>query len=131
MRASRDALQAIMHYSDEEISGNRDLVHRNREDFLTLLSNALPIGVIGGYCEDDFPLYFVSREMYRMMGYSSYHEFETAIQGKVSNTIYYEDLERVSKDLGSDYHAGGIFGTYPGAAEHHRRLLRPGTAYRR
>ena len=41
-----------------------------------------------------------------MMGYDSYQEFETAIQGKVANTIYYKDLERVSRELGSSYHVG-------------------------
>ena len=41
-----------------------------------------------------------------MLGYVSYQEFETAIQCKVANTIYYKDLERVSRELGSSYHVG-------------------------
>ena len=106
LKTSHSALQTIFHYSQEDMDGQRDFMEPNRTEFLSLLSNALPIGMIGGYCEEGFPLYFVSREQYRMMGYDSYQEFETAIQGKVANTIYYKDLERVSRELGSSYHVG-------------------------
>ena len=106
LKTSHSALQTIFHYSQEDMDGQRDFMEPNRTEFLSLLPNALPIGMIGGYCEEDFPLYFVRREQYRMMGYDSYQEFETAIQGKVANTIYYKDLERVSRELGSSYHVG-------------------------
>ncbi len=103
---SRSVLKTIFHLSEEDMDGRRDLLEPNRAELLSPLSNALPIGMIGGYCEEGFPLYFASREQYRMMGYGSYQEFKTAIQGKVANTIYYEDLERVSRELGSSYHVG-------------------------
>ena len=109
--ASESALQAIFHISAEDVEEHRDFLEPKQSDLLALLSGILPIGMIGGYCEEGFPLYFVSRELYRMLGYSSYQEFETAIQGKVANTIYYEDLERVSRDLGSDYHVGMEYAT--------------------
>lgn len=78
----------------------------SRSSLYSLVGDMLPIGVIGGYCEEGFPLYYVSSRLYRMMGYDTYNEFSAAIQGMVSNTIYYEDLEKVKKDIGNEFYAG-------------------------
>ena len=44
-------------------------------------------GIIGGYCEAEFPLYYANEEMAAMLGYESVDELAEAIGGKVSNTI--------------------------------------------
>ena len=109
LKASNSAFETIFHTSSEDredMQAHLGWLNPDRGEMLSLLADILPIGMIGGYCEEGFPLYFVSREMYRMMGYETRAEFETAIQGKVANTIYNEDQEQVARDLGSDYREG-------------------------
>ena len=100
-----------LHIAPEDVDDYSRRLGRNMPELATLLSGAMPIGVIGGYCEEGFPLYFVNREMCQMMGYDSLQEFETAIQGKVANTIYHEDMPRVTADLGDDYYPGKQYTT--------------------
>ena len=109
LKASNSAFETIFHISNEDrkdMQSHLGWLNPNRGEMLSLLADVLPIGMIGGYCEEGFPLYFVSREMYRMMGYGSRAEFVAAIQGRVVNTIYYEDLDQVCRDLGDDYREG-------------------------
>ena len=37
-------------------------------------------GLIGGYCEDGFPLYYANLEMAEMLGYNSIDEFAAAVK---------------------------------------------------
>ena len=50
------------------------------------------IGMIGGYCEEGFPLYYVNEQMIEMLGYDSRADLEEGISGKVVNTIHPDDL---------------------------------------
>ena len=109
LKASNSAFETIFHISNEDrkdMQSHLGWLNPNGGEMLSLLADVLPIGMIGGYCEEGFPLYFVSREMCRMMGYGSRAEFVAAIQGRVVNTIYYEDLDQVCRDLGDDYREG-------------------------
>lgn len=69
-------------------------------------SDSENIGMIGGYCEDGFPLYYVNHRMIKMLGYDSREEFEEGIKGMVVNTIHPDDLPQVSADLGDHYYVG-------------------------
>ena len=51
-------------------------------------------GLIGGYCEDDFPVYYANEEMALMLGYDAVEEMVAAIDGKVINTIHPDDREQ-------------------------------------
>ena len=62
--------------------------------------------MIGGYCEEGFPLYYVNEHMIRMLGYDSREDFEAGIGGMVVNTIHPEDLPQVTADLGEHYYVG-------------------------
>ncbi|MBP1561648.1 MAG: response regulator [Oscillospiraceae bacterium] len=75
------------------------LSEQNQLDAFSVLYDIAPIGMIGGYCEEGFPLFYASESLYTMMGYGSFDEFYTAIQGKVANTIYYQDYDCVLDDL--------------------------------
>lgn len=44
-------------------------------------------GIIGGYCEDGFPLYYANDEIAAMLGYDSVDEFVKAIDGRVINML--------------------------------------------
>lgn len=68
-------------------------------------------GLIGGYCEEGFPLYYVNDTMVRMLGYDSRDEFTRAIGGLVANTIHPEDMPQVMRDLGTDYYEGMTYDT--------------------
>ena len=57
-------------------------------------------GLIGGYCEDEFPVYYANEEMALMLGYDSVEELVAAIDGKVIHTIHPDDREQVLKDIG-------------------------------
>ncbi|MCB6602636.1 diguanylate cyclase, partial [Erysipelatoclostridium ramosum] len=52
----------------------RQLTKRNREYAALLSASSFPGGMIGGYCEEGFPLYFANEEMIRFLGYDSYQD---------------------------------------------------------
>ena len=64
------------------------------------------VGMIGGYCEDGFPLYYVNDYMIKMLGYEDREDFYAGINGKVLNTIHPDDLPQVVADLGNEYYVG-------------------------
>lgn len=77
-------------------------------DFMIMGEN---IGLIGGYCEEDFPVYYANEEMALMLGYDAVEELVAAIDGKVINTIHPDDRERVIKDIGGEYYEGLTYET--------------------
>ena len=90
----------------------RSMFQRLKIDDLSLEGNLLKeydsenIGMIGGYCEDSFPLYYVNERMIEMLGYDSREDFEEGIDRKVVNTIHPDDLPQVTADLGNHYYVG-------------------------
>ena len=68
-------------------------------------------GLIGGYCEDEFPVYYANEEMAQMLGYDAVEEMVLAIDGKVINTIHPDDREQVIKDIGGEYYEGLTYET--------------------
>ncbi len=67
--------------------------------------------IIGGYCETDFPLFYVNDNMAAMLGYDNIDEFRAAIDGMVINTVHPDDREMVAKDIGENYQPGDIYET--------------------
>ena len=102
-------LRSVLSAGDNDVSSYLDLSEKNHLDALSVLDGIAPIGMIGGYCEEGFPLFYASKSLYTMMGYDSFDEFYSSIQGKVANTIYYQDYEHVLhvladvKDVGDKY----------------------------
>lgn len=76
----------------------RELSESDR-DSVTLISEMLPIGIICCRFEDGMPMCRANKKIYGMMGYSDFNEFRQAIQDKFCNMIYYEDLDRVEREL--------------------------------
>ncbi len=68
-------------------------------------------GLLGGYCEPDFPFFYANKKMAAMLGYDSVADLVQGIEGKVSNTIHPEDMAQVMKDLGPDLHEGLVYQT--------------------
>lgn len=63
---------------------------------LDIVSQNIPGGILGGYMELDFPIYYVNNFILDYLGYT-YEEFVTAIDGKLINAIHPEDRERVAQ----------------------------------
>lgn len=104
-----DFLDKPFHFHGDE--NELALSEQNRLDAASVLNGIAPIGMIGGYCEEGFPLFSVNRAMYRMMGYDSFDEFYDAVQGKVANTIYYQDYEYVLRELADVKNVGDEYST--------------------
>ena len=59
-----------------------------------LLGKSIPGGIMGGYLEKDFPLYYVNKQILDYLGYT-YEEFVSAIDGKIINCMHPDDRDRV------------------------------------
>lgn len=105
LAASQRALSAVVHISENDSSFMK-LTEDNRRTAASIFAQMSPGGMIGGYCEDGFPLYFANHEMVRLLDYDSFEELERAIEGKVINTIHPDDRAQVAKDIGLEYYAG-------------------------
>ena len=57
-------------------------------------------GLIGGYCENEFPVYYANEEMARMLGYDAVEEMVEAIDAKALTTIHSDDREQAIKYIG-------------------------------
>ncbi len=69
------------------------------------------VGIIGGYCEPDFPIYYANDKMAALLGYDSVEDLIEGIHGKVVNTIHPDDMAQVVKDLGDSYYEGMTYET--------------------
>ncbi len=68
-------------------------------------------GIIGGYCEEGFPLYYANEQMAALLGYDSVEDLAAGIGGKVVNTIHPDALPRVRQELGDRYYPGMTYRT--------------------
>lgn len=105
LEASQRALSAVVHISEKDESFMQ-LAEDNRRVAASIFAQMTPGGMIGGYCEDGFPLYFANHEMVRLLGYETFDELAEAIDYQVVNTIHPDDRMRVGKDIGPEYYAG-------------------------
>lgn len=105
LKASQRALAAVVHISESD-EGLLTVTEENRREAAAISVQMSPGGMIGGYCEDGYPLYFANYEMVKLMGYESYGELAEAIGGMVIHTIHPDDRKRVMEDIGSDYYPG-------------------------
>ena len=105
LQASQQALSAVIHLADTDEPFMK-LTEENRRTASSIFAQMTPGGMIGGYCEPDFPLYFANYEMIKLLGYDTYEEFSEAIDGKVIHTIHPDDREQVALDIGPEYYAG-------------------------
>lgn len=69
------------------------------ESLISELSLKEDVGVIGGYCEKGFPIYYANNKMAHMLGYEDVDDLIIGIGGMVENTIHQDDIKRVIKEL--------------------------------
>lgn len=83
-----------------------DFTLENKRNAAYLFAQLIPGGMIGGYCEEGFPIYFANEEMISMLGYTSYQDMVNGLHGMVENTIYEEDRMQVMQDIGEEFYEG-------------------------
>lgn len=105
LRYSQKALVSLVNTSKKDESFMK-LTETSRKIVAAIYAQLAPGGMIGGYCEEDFPIYFCTSEMLELLGYDTYDEFERDIDKKVINTIHPDDRARVARDLGDEYYIG-------------------------
>ena len=110
LRASQEALEEVMgmHVSDQAIG---DITAENQRIAAQVFSQNTPSGLIGGYCEEGYPIFFANNEMVRMLGCDSYADLVKTIDGKVANTIHPDDRAAVGEDIGPAYFEGLEYNT--------------------
>lgn len=71
-----------------------------------LMSNAIAGGMMGGYLEEGYPIYFVNEQMLSYLGYGSFEEFYQENDGKVITCIHPEDREGVEQKVDECFSKG-------------------------
>lgn len=82
------------------------LKNKLRERTFNFLNNSIAGGMIGGYMEEGFPLYFVNRKLLSFLGYESYAEFVRDIEGLVNNGIHPDDRAYVNAVVAQSLYGG-------------------------
>ncbi len=62
--------------------------------------------LIGGYCDEGFPLFYVNDNMVELLGYKDKEDLKDAIDGMIINVIHPDDREQVYKDFGESFFPG-------------------------
>ena len=105
LRASQETLGEVMgmHGSDQAIG---ELTAENQQIAAQIFAQSTPNGLIGGYCEEGFPIFFANNEMIRMLGCDSYADLVQMIDGQVANAIQPDDFARISAEMGASFNEG-------------------------
>lgn len=69
-----------------------------QEESFQALNDSIPGGMMGGYLEPGFPLYFINEHMLAYLGYT-YDEFLRDTQGYVLNCMHPDDREAVDETV--------------------------------
>ncbi|MFR9062677.1 MAG: PAS domain-containing protein [[Clostridium] scindens] len=75
---------------------------------LDILGKSIPGGMIGGYLEPGFPLYYVNDFLLSYLGYT-YDEFNRAINGMVINCIHPDDRKAVDEQVAKAFSEGSAY----------------------
>lgn len=78
------------------------------EKALDILGKNIPGGMMGGYLEPNYPLYYVNDYMLSYLGFT-YDEFMSAIDGKVINCIHPDDRVRVDMLVERAFRVGSTY----------------------
>lgn len=105
LEISQKVLFEMLHLNDTDKDFQK-LPEEARHKTMQLYSDILPVAMLGGYCEKDYPLFLVSSAIIKLLGYDSYEDFSSSIDRKVINTIYPEDRKKVMQDVGEGYYEG-------------------------
>ena len=76
---------------------------KTEQTIFDLMSKSMPGGIISGYAQEGFPLYFVNDRYLELLGYSSYEEYYEAANGLGITHIHPDDVEMVNEETMHSY----------------------------
>lgn len=89
-----------INYATNNISIDKE---KTEKIIFDIMSKAMPGGIVSGYAEEGFPLYFVNEQYLDMLGYSSYDEYFEAANGLGITHIHPDDRDMVNKETMNSY----------------------------
>lgn len=104
---SQKQLDAVLGISSSEDVSRLHV--SNKQVAAGLFSQLVPGGMMGGYCEEGYPIYFANDELIQLLGYDSYADFYDGADGKMINLVHPDDISRIEADLESDRREGVEF----------------------
>lgn len=110
LRMSQEMLSEVigMHSSDQGIG---DITDENQRIAAQVFAQSTPSGLVGGYCEEGFPLFFANSEMARMLGCDSYAELVQATGGNAASLIHPDDYRRFGSNIDAFFYEGMEYST--------------------
>lgn len=103
-----DALQEEAKFFPSSSIGRAELDRQLGFRALDILGKSIPGGMIGGYLEPGFPLYYVNDFLLSYLGYT-YDEFNRAINGMVINCIHPDDRKAVDEQVAKAFSEGSAY----------------------
>ncbi len=87
-------------------------IEKEKEDQLVfdIISESMPGGIVIGYAEEGYPLYFANGRYVELLGYSSYEEYYEDAAGLGTKHIHPDDLDMVNKQIMESYSTDTQFG---------------------
>ena len=105
LEASQRALSSAVHISEKDESF-MTLTEENRRAAAAIFAQMTPGGMIGGYCEEGFPLYFANHEMVKLLGYETLRSCRRQSGERWSIPSILMTGQRVAADIGPRYYTG-------------------------
>lgn len=87
----------------------REMGDRGREMAQTLMEENIHTGIVCGYANKGFPLYYANAKAIAMLGYDSYEDFCDCTGGFLMNVVHPDDLAQLLGSFKSDYKEGDSF----------------------
>lgn len=79
-------------------------------ELLNIMNEFIPVGIMGGYVEPDFPLYFINDSLLNLLGYT-YEELISETNEKISSIIHPDDLKNVYNIIRESFDSGNHYNT--------------------
>ena len=75
-----------------------------------IISESMPGGIVIGYAQEGYPLYFANGRYLELLGYSSYEEYYEDANGLGIANIHTDDLDVVNREIMASYSTDTQFG---------------------
>lgn len=103
----KEKMRMLLKHSSDNVSG--DQVQAEQIIF-DIMSKSMPGGIVCGYAEEGFPLYFVNEQYLELLGYSSYEEYYKDANGLGITHIHPDDVDMVNSEIMNSYSADVQYG---------------------
>lgn len=92
--------------------GNASTIERLKTEQIVfdIMSKSMPGGIVSGYAQEGFPLYFVNDRYLELLGYSTYEEYYKAANGLGTSHIHPDDVDMVNKETMCSYSTDTQYG---------------------